>query len=281
MSFDGSGQELRAPGTRGRVEAGLRRLALAAPEWFRQRVRVTLTLTPDNLPLLARSVEAILALGVPEVSVAPAAGPRWPPGIEIENELDRQLGRIAALVPGSSLAGRDHPLTLLREPAPRELPPEGALFCSAGSPDGVAVAPDGSAWGCPWWPTSLQRLPEPAEPVAEALSLGDVRDGGFEDRLASLPTRAAGVRVLTHRRSKRSPLAECSSCSLLAVCPACPAATVREPGNADPDLVPAAVCALSRASARARATLPRSLPSLLRELVEDAGRLADLAARGA
>lgn len=164
---------------------------------------------------------------------------------------------------------------------PRELPPEGALFCSAGSPDGFAVAPDGSAWGCPWWPTSLQRLPEPAGPVAEALFLGDVRDAGFEDRLASLPMRAAGARVLTLRRSKHSPLAECSSCSLLAVCPACPAATVREPGNADPDLVPAAVCALSRASARARATLARSLPSFLRELVENAGRLADLAARGA
>jgi sulfatase maturation enzyme AslB (radical SAM superfamily) len=279
VSFDGSGQELRAPGTRRRVEDGLRRLARAAPGWFRRRVRVTLTLTPENLPLLAESVEAILALDVPEISVVPAAGPRWPPGSDIESELDRQLARIVTLVPGSFSCGQEHPVTLLREPAARELPPDGDFWCSAGSPDGFAVAPDGTAWGCPWWAKPLQRLPGPAEPVAETLFLGDVREAGFEDRLAALPTRAAEVRVLTHRQSKRSPLAECGSCPLLSLCPACPAGTVREPGNTNPDLVPAAVCALTRASARARAALPRSLPSILRELAELSERLSTLAAQ--
>ncbi len=281
VSFDGSGQELRAPGTRHRIEGVLQRLARSAPEWFRRQVRVTLTLTPDNLPLLAESVAAILAQGVPEITVAPAAGPRWPPGPEIESELDRQLARIVTLVPAAHSGEREHPVTLLREPATRELPSDGMLWCSAGSPDGFAVAPDGTAWGCPWWAKSLQRLPAAAEPVAEALFLGDVRDPGFEDRLAALPTRAAGIRVLTHRRSKRSSLAECGSCPLLSLCPACPAGTVREPGNTDPDLVPAAVCALTRASARARAALPRSLPSILRELAELSDRLSTLAARRA
>jgi hypothetical protein len=126
---------------------------------------------------------------------------------------------------------------------------------------------------------SLQRLPAAVEPVAEALCLGDVRDPGFEDRLAALPSRAAEVRVLTHRRSKHSPLAECGSCPLLSLCPACPAGTVREPGNTDPDLVPAAVCALTRASARARTALPRSLPSILRELAELSEQLSNLTAR--
>lgn len=180
-----------------------------------------------------------------------------------------------ALVPDSLSGGREHSVTLLRAPLGRELPSYGDLWCSAGSPDGLAGEPDGTAWACPWWAKSLQRLPAGGEPVAEALSLGDVRDAGFDDRLAALPTRAAGVRVLTHRRSRRSPLAECGSCPGLSICPACPASTVREPGNTDPDLVPAAVCALTRASARARA----SLTSILRELAELSERLSTLAAR--
>ena len=188
VSFDGSGQELRAPGTRRCIEKGIQRLARSAPEWFRRQVRVTLTLTPDNLPLLAKSVAAILALGVPEITVAPAAGPRWPPGPEIESELDRQLARIVALVPDSLSGGREHPVTLLRAPLGRELPSYGDLWCSAGSPDGFAVAPDGTAWGCPWWAKSLQRLPDGGEPVAEAPLAGEPRRPALADS-ASSPER--------------------------------------------------------------------------------------------
>lgn len=257
VSYDGSGQDERAPGTAAPVAAALRRLGELEPVWFGRRVRVALTLTPATLPLLARSVDSILALGVRDVAVAAVTAAEWPAGPALEAELDHQLKRIVAAWRSLGPEAGAPPVSLLREPSPRSLPSETVVWCRAAAPESVAVDPGGSVWGCPSAASSMQRLSPAMEPISKALLLGDVRDPGLPSRLAGLPARAQSARALTHRGSKRSELAACDDCEHLAICSPCPLAAARVPGAADPDLIPTITCALTRASARARARLPR------------------------
>ena len=251
VSCDGAGQALRAPGTETAVDAGLRLLAATDPSWFRRRVRAALTLTPENLPLLADSVAWLLERGVPEIAVDAVPEARWPPGPEVEAELDRQLRRAATALRALEPAPRRPALSLLQAPPPRALPDEGAPWCRAGAPESVAVDPSGVAWGCPLAPSSMQRATPAGRAVSEALRLGDVRED-LRPLLASLSDRARSVRALTHRRSKRSPIAGCGDCPHVETCSPCPLAAARGAGGDDPDVVPAVTCALSRASARVR-----------------------------
>lgn len=261
VSFDGTGQELRAAGTRPAVESCLRRLAQLEPDWFARRVRVALTLTPANLPLLAESVSRIADLGVPDIAITPARGLDWPPGPEIEALLDRELGSVAAAEETFRRVDGIHRVELFRAPAPRRLPDDEGPWCAVASPLSFAVDPEGIAWACPSYAGSTQILPPAGEAVSSTLRLGDVRNPGFPRCLAGLPARAATLPALTRRRAKRSALAECGSCSLVAICLHCPAAAAREPGPLDPDLVPAALCALTRAAARVRdASAPSRSP---------------------
>jgi MoaA/NifB/PqqE/SkfB family radical SAM enzyme len=277
VSWDGEAQEERAPGTSAAVREGIARLAAADPEWFRRRVRVAYTLTPTNLALLPASVEALLRAGLRTIVVHPAWGLEWPPAAELERALDEALAEVARACAPLVRAGAAAPVTLLRPPAVHAWGDDRLCPCAAASPATFAVAPDGSAWGCSTFASPMQRLPAAALPVAEALSLGDVRDPPFRSRLASLPARCAGVKALTHRTTRRSPRGECASCSLLAVCAPCPAAGTRVPGTDDPERLPAADCALARSAARARALLPVPLPGLVRSLVEGTARLEALA----
>ena len=277
VSWDGDAQEERAPGTSAAVREGVARLAAADPEWFRRRVRVAYTLTPANLALLPASVETFLRAGLRTIVVSPAWGLPWPPAGELERALDGVLAEVARACAPLVRDGEPAPVTLLRPPQARAGGDDGLCPCAAASPASFAVAPDGSAWGCSTFAAPMQRLPPSALPVAAALSLGDVRDPLFPSRLASLPGRCAGVRALTRRAARRSPLGDCASCDLLAVCTSCPAAGTRTPGNEDPERLPAAECALTRSASRARALLPVPLSGLVRSLVEGAARLESLA----
>lgn len=258
VSYDGDGQELRAPGSEPAVAAGLRRIAELEPAWFRRRVRVALTLTPSTLPCLASSIESILRLGVRDVSVAAVTAADWPAGPELESALDRQLAGVVAarsiLVP----EGGASPVSLLRHPFPRSLPAESDAWCRAASPESVAVDPAGVVWGCPSSAASMQRLSPAGRTISDALRLGDLGDPDLPSRLAALPERARSARALTHRRSKRSGLAACGTCEHLAACSPCALAAARPPGAGDPDLVPTITCALTRAAARARTLGVRS-----------------------
>lgn len=252
VSCDGAGQELRATGTGEALDGALRLLAACEPSWFRRQVRVAITLTPANLPLLAESVSRLLARGVPEIAVDAVTAAEWPPGPELEAELDRQLARIDAEWRALAPWARHPPLALLRDPPPRRLPGETSAWCRAAAPESIAVDPAGVAWGCPLALPSMQRLTPAGSAIAGALRLGDVRDPGLASRAAALPARAAAVRALTHRRGKRSKLADCGACPHLLTCSPCPLASARVPGGEDPDFVPAITCALARASARVR-----------------------------
>lgn len=276
VSWDGAAQELRAPGTSATVEAGVRRLAAADPGWFRRRVRVAFTLTPENLPLLAASVETFLAAGIRNVVVAPAEGIAWPSAERIETELDRAFAGVVKACSPFVLLGEEVPVSVLRPPAVHTWSEEELCPCAAASPLSFAVAPDGVAWGCSTFATSMQRLGPAGLEVARALRLGDVRDPELPRRLEALPGRCAEVPALTHRRSRRSPFDDCASCALLPSCAPCPAAGARAVGNDEPTLVPAADCALARSAARARALLPRPLPDLVRDLADFAARLETL-----
>ena len=252
VSYDGAGQELRAPGTEPAVAAALRRIVGREPGWARRRVRVALTLTPATLPLLASSIESILLLGIRDVFVAAVAAAAWPPGPELESTLDRQLAKVvsdcAMLVP----EGGASPVSLLRAPFPRSLPAETDAWCRAAASESVAVDPSGVVWGCPSSAASMQRLSPAGRTISDALRVGDVRDPDLASRLAALPARARSARALTHRRGKRSDLAACGTCDYLATCTPCPLAAARVPGAGAPDLVPTITCALTRAAARAR-----------------------------
>lgn len=255
VSFDGEGQEGRAAGSRRDVEAAILGAAAAEPFWFARRVRVAFTVVPEGLSTIADSVAAILDLGVRDVVLSPARGLRWPEPEAVEAAFDRELEKTVAAGHASNRDDGLHPVALLREPRPRDLPRDRSPFCAAGSPTSFAVDPDGVAWACPSLTGSMRALAPAGVGLADALRLGDVLDPGFPERLAGLPALAADRRELTRRLAKRSRLADCRTCPFVDVCPHCPAAAACEVGPDDPDLVPAPVCALTRAAARARASL--------------------------
>jgi len=95
LSFDGlpAAQDLRAPGSFTCLDRTLDRLRERHPRFFRESVRVGLTVTAANLTTLANSVDYFLDKGVRTLYLNPRLTPDPDWRVEHIDELDLQLSR--------------------------------------------------------------------------------------------------------------------------------------------------------------------------------------------
>ncbi len=138
LSFDGLAQDIqRHPGSYEQTVALIREI-LARPSL---RLEVNSVFTSRTVGLLRQSVEEMLSLGVGTVHLSFPSKPPWD-----GRSLGALKGELAALRPaGLSFfeAHGDLPIAGLRSRATVQ----GLFSCFAGR-DRLAVAPDGTVWGC-------------------------------------------------------------------------------------------------------------------------------------
>lgn len=222
LSLDGiaEAQRHRGAGVACSLDRLLDTLRRTQPAWLRERVVATMVMLPATLPALGRSVRHLIDRGVGTIRMGPrmTPDPDWGPDspellrtavddvLELSLDYWRETGEtpVEFLRPGSGNRSRRR---------------RGPLPCRAGSGTAFCVDPDGRAWPCIMFAGSIQRLTPRAEEVSGALSLGDVRDPQFRDRLAAVPDAASRLGPLADATPR---LAQCASCEALEECQTCP-----------------------------------------------------------
>lgn len=253
LSFDGmpAAQDSRGAGTFERLDWLLREMKTSWPSLF-HRTRVLGAVHPEILPHLAESVSYLLARDVPDVSLYAVIGRPTESGGAFMTPLAEQFDAIVSLSVGHWERRGEIPLAIFRGLEKPDHPPPNTVRCGACRGDGLCVDPDGMAWSCALFDSSLQRLTPLAREASRRAALGHIADPDLAHRLDLLPARMESLPLVTNRLAKYSSYGRCGDCEFLPGCPLCPASISHAPGNTDPDRVPDFVCEFSRATANAR-----------------------------
>ncbi|MBM3307571.1 MAG: radical SAM protein [Candidatus Eisenbacteria bacterium] len=245
LSFDGvrRAQRGRQPGTFDVLDRLLDRLRKRRPDFLRDRVAVSLTLTPTNVRDLAASLAYFADKDARRVVVTPliTPAPEW--RLRDIEELDRQFALIAEDARRRRQPGRGSPLALAAGPR------RGAadrMMCDIRT-DGLAVDVDGAVVACGAFAASCQRPATPLMKAAVAAArIGRLGDGDLGRRRLEAARALEGLGAFTRRERKRSGYRACAACPHIERCAVCPAAIAH--GGDDPDLVPDLWCAWNQVS---------------------------------
>jgi len=255
---------------------------------------VAITVTLENLPYLARSVEFLVELGIPRIAIeAELFGP-WTEGAEaqVERQVEavvRQMERRHArglAVPVSRLAPRPEPLPW-DVPERRETRRQQRLECaecSCGTGDGTAsgsslIDANGTVWACPMFAPGLGRVAPGRLAAPDAFRYGtwSARGGPAPAQVARQNERIRAEPIFAEKRGRHSIFAECASCEFAADCTACPASSHIPGAEKSPQEVPPLVCALNMAFLSRRDRLRR--PATLLDAALDLAREREAAER--
>jgi hypothetical protein len=293
LSFDGvrAAQDRRGKATFASLDQLLGHLRTEQPLLFMQKLNVSVTLVPETVRFLARSIAYFLEQAVPNIVVAPAlnAQPRWRQ--QDIDRLDQEFAKVHAACLRHYRRTGTVPLRLFRRWDPgRRRSPVSDWFCGVGGGQALTLDVDGQLTGCVLFARSYQRFPEtPIGRAVGALQLGHVRDPGLADRLSCYGEAVQRIGVFNRRGRKYSAYGRCAACRYRAECYFCPVCIIHQPGNDDPDRVPDFVCAFNRVSAKYRRRFPTQpdasamvrgrapVPGLVQDLVR---RARDIAGAG-
>lgn len=261
LSFDGvpQAQALRGGRTFEVLDRLLDRLREEHPSYFRDHLKIAMTLTAATVPHLADSIAYFLRKGVAEVELTPVAthDPLW--RRERIEELDHQFSRVFALSLRHYRRTGEVPFVLFRRGSGEAgfHAPEGSAMCGAPSGRTLAVDVDGQVQGCAVFVESYQSFPSPflSQRVA-AMRMGDLRAADFPERLRGYPEAARETGIFHGKENKRSSYGRCAECRFLATCAICPASIGHIPGNSDPDLIPDFPCAYNLVALAYRERFP-------------------------
>jgi sulfatase maturation enzyme AslB (radical SAM superfamily) len=249
ISFDGTerAQELRAPGTFGRIDRALSRLRDEHPEFLREHCSVAITLSSRNLEYLADSFADLVDRGVGEIVVSALIthDEGWrPKTIEVLTAQIEQILRLSIERDGHT---GQVPFAPFKPAEPGVPQPEGTTtMCSAAGTTSPAVDVDGQVYGCVMFAESYQSLPDGMlRRCLEPMRLGDIRARDFDRRLKAYPAAAAAAKIFTDKEEKYSSYRSCRGCRFVNQCSVCPVSIGHIPGNTDPDLVPDLQCAFN------------------------------------
>lgn len=253
LSCDGvkAAQDLRGEGTFAKLDRLLHRLRTRRRRFYAKNVKVSLTVTPENLKFLADSVDYFLDRNVHQIAMAYSIGDcsewnHWQI-LSMEEQFERvrtstfrhfvRTGRIPTLFLQSG-------------------PPEAGArvynstpVCRAPNGDLLAVDVDGRVFGCVSFVDSYQRFASKLMKMAsESVCAGSIHASAFNRRRAMLPKKARKARVFFDRRERYSSYGRCRDCRYISHCLVCPASIGNIPGNEDPRRVPDFCCAFNRQS---------------------------------
>jgi sulfatase maturation enzyme AslB (radical SAM superfamily) len=292
ISFDGveEAQRVRGPGTFRVLDRLLDRIRFEEPAYFLRRVSVGVTVTRDTVPHLARSVDYLIAKGVPRILIGPILTDRGAVDSPLLSVLDEQLSRVAAISRLHVARTGEVPVRFLQRfrAAGRRRGPS-AWLCGATHGRALTIDIDGTLSGCALLAGSYSNVPTTRlGRRLFALHLGRPEDDDLGLRLDRYHAAAAATGLFDHGERKHSSLGSCRSCPARADCRPCPVGIALQPANEDPDRVPDFFCAFMQRSSRVRRRFPAMpepvdfvtgrapVPTLVREMLSLAGRLASL-----
>jgi sulfatase maturation enzyme AslB (radical SAM superfamily) len=256
ISFDGveAAQQLRAPGTFGRLDRALSRLRDEHPDFLREHCRVAITLSSRNLDHLAESFANLVDRGVGEIVVSALVthDSGWHP--ETIEELAAQIEEILNLSIEHFRRTGEVPFAPFRSGEPGDPPADGPpTMCSAAGTTSPAVDVDGQVYGCVMFAESYQTIPDGMlRRCLEPMRLGNIRAPDFGKRLEAYPAAAEAAKIFTNKEEKRSSYRTCRGCRFVNQCSVCPVSIGHIPGNTDPNRVPDLQCAFNLAVLAAR-----------------------------
>jgi sulfatase maturation enzyme AslB (radical SAM superfamily) len=256
ISFDGiePAQELRAPGTFGRLDRTLSRLRDEHPDFLRDHCRVAITLSSRNLEHLTESFADLVDRGVGEIVVSALVthDSGWR-----QSTIEALADQIAEILRVSIEHFRrtgEVPFAPFKQVEAGDLPPDGPpAMCTAAGTTDPAVDVDGQVYGCVMFAESYQRFPNGMlRQCLEPMRLGDIRARDFDERLEAYPAAAAAANIFTDKEEKYSSYRTCRGCLFVHQCSVCPVSIGHIPGNTDPNRVPDLQCAFNLAVLTAR-----------------------------
>ena len=280
VSFDGvrEAQDFRDRGSFDRVVDNLRKL-VACHEAGRLELGVGVTVTLENLPYLARSIDFLTELGVPRLEVEGDLFGPWVEGSEYE--VDTQVELVVDSMARRLERGLPIPVSRLR-PLPEDGQGGGSWWetdeereqarverreapeCNCGASGGSLVHPDGSVWACPMF------VPDLGQVRSDRLRSRDAfRYGSWDEAEGPTPEefRAGGEAIRREpifgpKGERRSIFGECATCPFVTDCSACPASSHLPDVAKVPEEVPPLLCRLSMAFGAGRQRLHRPVQLL-------------------
>lgn len=249
ISFDGveAAQELRAPGTFGRLDRALVGLRGEFPDFFRNRCSVAITVSSRNLAHLAESFAYLADRGVREIAPAPVVthDQGWRPRtLEL---LADQLEEISRLSIEYLRATGEVPFAPFQKNEVDESHEDrGSAMCGAVTARNPTIDVDGQVYGCVLFAESFQTIQDGLlKDSLTPLRLGDLRAPGFSRRFEGYSAAARAAEIFTDKQKKYSSYRRCEGCPYLHACSVCPVSIGHIPGNADPHRVPDLQCAFN------------------------------------
>jgi sulfatase maturation enzyme AslB (radical SAM superfamily) len=247
LSFDGvlPAQAVRGEHSFARIDGALNDLRDKAPQIFRRRLSVGVTLDADAVPYLSESFSYFLGKQLPAISILPAAGQsaRWTP--DVLRTLERELKKIYAIARHHYETTGTVPLVAFQKVAggPRA---RRQVVCGAAQPGKVTVDVDGQVYACPMLAESSQRFANPGlAAIVEPMRMGSVTSPGFWQQLAALPGQALTTGLFQIGPRRHSLHGQCTRCQHRRDCKACPVAVLSEPAHADAQRIPDYICAFN------------------------------------
>jgi sulfatase maturation enzyme AslB (radical SAM superfamily) len=256
ISFDGiePAQELRAPGTFGRLDRLLNDLHEAEGKNFSEHCSFAITLSSRNVAYLAQSFAYFLDRGARNVAISPLVthDPGWQ-----QDLIDTLVEQVAAVLQMSEQHYRHTgkvpfvPFQTNTRSAEKENGPP--AMCGAEETDELAVDVDGRLFRCVMLVDSYQAFPKGAiQKNLERLQLGHFRDADLERRLEEYPEAVSAAGIFDNKQEKYSSYRKCGGCRFLNQCSICPVSICHIPGNTDTNRVPDLACAVNLVTLAAR-----------------------------
>ncbi len=246
ISFDGvrEAQIHRGKGTYEKLDRVLDTIAAASPSFFRKRVVVSSTLTPETIPYLADSIDYFLSKNVTSISVSPSIShhPNWK--MESIWDLDEQFGRILETSITHHRRTGETPFTPFRGGINSSKGIDKISMCGVMRGETPTVDVDGQVHGCALFADSFQSLSRRfLREKLESLRMGDIQDERFRERYAAFPEAVEQAEIFHNKQDKYSSYGKCGECEHLASCSICPVSIGNIPGNNDVHRVPDFACA--------------------------------------
>ena len=261
LSFDGvaESQVLRGESTFAKLDTLLDETRIRFPAFYRQRLRIAMTVSPDTLRYLGDSVKYFLAKDLHDLDISPifTDSSSW----RVE---DIELWR--AQLQAAFDASVDHfvrtgriPVSLFRGGG-RSSGGTRATMCGVTRGQKIAIDVDGSASGCLLFVDSYQKLPNDfLERQTEPARLGSVFDP--EPLHASRTELRRGLErseIFMRPDEKYSSYGRCADCEWVNSCSVCPMSIGHSSGNRDPRWVPDFLCAFNLVSLPLKEEFPRA-----------------------
>jgi sulfatase maturation enzyme AslB (radical SAM superfamily) len=260
LSFDGiqAAQDHRLEGSFPVIDRLLDRLQVRHAQMFARRFRICMTVIPAAVPHLASSFRYLLEKGVRAIIISPSILPHPEWSLEQIGELDEQFAQVYV----ESLEHLEKtgavPMRFLRKRKNEDAPkPVGGLMCGLPAATQVAVDVEGQVYGCATLAESYQEFPSDFLGVRLApLRMGDLRDPGFQARLAAFPEMTRRAEIFHNKERKFSSYGQCSVCAYADACAICPISIGLDPRNTNPHRVPDFFCAFNQVALKYRGRFP-------------------------